>query len=227
MTRLFRKMLIGAAVAALGLPFSFGPVLAQESYGNVAGDNGAAPPFNTTVPTLVTPVMKTPFLTGGVSAYGRLRLSRQGGLADRLARPPAPLPGSVAGAGAAGQSDAPLGAESAQTDQSLFNGDVASMFAATAQSAPPPAPPADGPQPANPSAPYVWTQSKDGGYYDASGHYKGTVWGDRLRYYGGHFANGDPVMNADVKINSMGQIWYQPGLSKGYFWNKQTNSPIF
>jgi len=67
-------------------------------------------------------------------------------------------------------------------------------------------------------APYVWGQSVNGGYYDCTNTYKGTVPGYRLRELGGKFADGTPVPQGDVKMNEAGHIWWQNDLSKG-FWH--------
>lgn len=77
-----------------------------------------------------------------------------------------------------------------------------------------------------PFAPYIWTQSKDGGYYDASGFYKGpTVPGNQLRNYGGRFSDGTPVPMTDVGTNSSGHVWWQNGLKQPYFFT-QRQSPF-
>ena len=75
--------------------------------------------------------------------------------------------------------------------------------------------------PANLSAPYVWWQSAQGGYYDGTGHHKGLVWGNRLKEYGGRFSEGTPVPIETVTVNSMGHVWYQAKLSATGFRNKK------
>jgi len=71
-----------------------------------------------------------------------------------------------------------------------------------------------------PFAPYIWTQSRDGGYYDASGFIKGTVPGDQLRLYGGRFSDGTPVPMTNVGTNGSGHVWWQSGLTHPYFFNR-------
>jgi len=70
---------------------------------------------------------------------------------------------------------------------------------------------------ANLSAPYVWMQSRDGGYYDASGHIKSLVPGDQLPLYGGKFGDGSPVP-CRVLVNGAHHVYFEPGLTSPYFW---------
>lgn len=66
-------------------------------------------------------------------------------------------------------------------------------------------------------APYRWAQCGTGGYYDSTGTYKGPfVWGDKLASLGGRFFDGTPVPKGEVKINSMGHIWWQNQLSTNF-----------
>lgn len=66
-------------------------------------------------------------------------------------------------------------------------------------------------------APYRWGQCGTGGYYDTTGTYKGPmVWGDKLASFGGRFFDGTPVPKGEVKINSMGHIWWQNQLSNNF-----------
>jgi hypothetical protein len=74
------------------------------------------------------------------------------------------------------------------------------------------------PKSTNPDdAPYRWGQCGTGGYYDTTGTYKGPmVWGDKLASFGGRFFDGTPVPKGEVKINSMGHIWWQNQLSTSF-----------
>lgn len=69
--------------------------------------------------------------------------------------------------------------------------------------------------------PYIWAQSRDGGYYDASGTYKdGVVPGDKLRFFGGKFTDGTPVPMDGVTTNASGHVFWQNGLTHPYFWHR-------
>ncbi len=82
---------------------------------------------------------------------------------------------------------------------------------------------AEPPKSTNPDdAPYRWAQSGSGGYYDASGTYKGPfVWGDKIGSYGGRFYDGTPVPKGEVKVNAMGHIWWQDQLSQNFVKREQ------
>lgn len=66
------------------------------------------------------------------------------------------------------------------------------------------------------NAPYVWCQSVNGGYYDATGTYKTVVPGYRLRELGGRFNDGTPVPRGAVKMNEAGHVWWQNDLSPSF-----------
>ena len=68
--------------------------------------------------------------------------------------------------------------------------------------------------------PYIWCQSRDGGYYDASGTIKGVVPGARLKLYGGRFNDGSPIPTGNVAVNESGHVFWQPGLTHPYFFDK-------
>lgn len=66
------------------------------------------------------------------------------------------------------------------------------------------------------NAPYIWCQSVNGGYYDATNTYKGVVPGYRLRELGGKFVDGTPVPRGNVKMNEAGHVWWQKELSPSF-----------
>lgn len=65
-------------------------------------------------------------------------------------------------------------------------------------------------------APYIWEQSRGGGYYDRTGNIKRVVPGQELSRYGGRFADGSPVKDW-VNTNHANHVYWQPGLSHPYF----------
>lgn len=66
-------------------------------------------------------------------------------------------------------------------------------------------------------APYRWAQSGGGGYYDASGTYKGSpLNGDKLAAFGGRFYDGTPVPKGPVELNQLGHIWWDNRLSNKF-----------
>ncbi len=66
------------------------------------------------------------------------------------------------------------------------------------------------------SAPYIWCQSVNGGYYDCTNTYKGVVPGYRLKELGGKFVDGTPVPRGNVKMNEAGHVWWQNDLSPSF-----------
>ncbi len=63
------------------------------------------------------------------------------------------------------------------------------------------------------SATFIWGQSADGGYFDASGQHKSNVMGDELYKYGGKFLDGSPVPTTPVVCNFKGHV-YKPFVVK-------------
>ncbi len=66
------------------------------------------------------------------------------------------------------------------------------------------------------NAPFLWAQSTNGGYYDATNTYKGVVPGYRLKELGGKFVDGTPVPRGNVKMNEAGHVWWQNELSPSF-----------
>lgn len=69
-------------------------------------------------------------------------------------------------------------------------------------------------------APYIWYQSAQGGYYDASGTTKELVWADKLYKYGGKFEDGTRVPERPIRdFNAMGHAWRGNALNTSHFWS--------
>ena len=66
------------------------------------------------------------------------------------------------------------------------------------------------------NAPFIWAQSTQGGYYDATNTFKGVVPGYRLKELGGKFVDGTPVPRGNVKMNQAGHVWWQNDLSRNF-----------
>jgi hypothetical protein len=76
------------------------------------------------------------------------------------------------------------------------------------------------PQSARGSAPYVWSQSMQGGYHDASGNISQNVNANKLYLYGGKFSDGTPVPPTPIpNQNAFGHAYKQGSLSSGIFWD--------
>ncbi len=54
---------------------------------------------------------------------------------------------------------------------------------------------------------YIWEQSANGGYYDATGQFRGLVMGDQLYRYGGKFPDGTAVPTTPVVCNFQGHVY--------------------
>lgn len=75
-------------------------------------------------------------------------------------------------------------------------------------------------QPPSSSAPYIWSQSAYGGYFDASGTTKELVRANRLHLFGGKFADGTPVPKTQIRdYNAMGHAYRDQRLNTAHFWN--------
>ena len=55
---------------------------------------------------------------------------------------------------------------------------------------------------------YIWQQSVDGGYYDATGQIKILVMGDQLFRYGGKLSDGTAVPTTPVVCNFKGHVYF-------------------